>query len=79
MLKRAVLLVLLLFLAFIMNAFLNPIPQREIVGGAQNSYGTSYSCEQADWYGLDSRKAYVDLLEKFDFEWIRIPFFWDHP
>jgi len=77
MLKRAVLLVLLLFLAFIMNAFLNPIPQREIVGGAQNSYGTSYSFEQADWYGLDSRKAYVDLLEKFDFEWIRIPFFWN--
>ena len=77
MLKRAALLVLLLFLAFIINAFLNPIPQREIVEGGRNAYGTSYSFEQAEWYGLDSRKAYVDLLEKFDFEWVRIPFFWN--
>src|SRR3990167_7623322 len=77
MLKRAVLLVLLLFSAFIINAFLNPIPQREIVEGGRNAYGTSYSFEQAEWYGLDSRKAYVDLVEKFDFEWIRIPFFWN--
>src|SRR3989344_1188672 len=79
MLKRAVLLVLLLFSAFIINAFLNPIPEGEIVEGGKNSYGTSYSFEQAEWYGLDSRKAYLDLLDKFDFEWIRIPFFWDHP
>lgn len=77
MLKRALLLFFLLILAIIINAFLNPIPNKNIVEGFKPNYGVSYSFEQAGWYGLDPRKSYIELLDTFKFDWVRLPFFWD--
>lgn len=67
----------LLLTLLILNAFLNPIPQRNVPEGIRpNYYGTSYSFEQAGWYGLDGRKAYIELLDTVKPDWIRLPFFW---
>lgn len=77
MLRRALLLLFLLLITLFLNAFLNTIPKKNIVGGFKPSYGVSYSFEQAGWYGLDGRKAYVALLDSADFDWVRLPFFWD--
>lgn len=77
MLKRALLFVFLLLVLIIINAFLNPIPQQNTVEGFKPSYGFSYSFEQASWYGLDSRDAFIQLLDSVHFDWVRLPFFWD--
>lgn len=77
MLKRAALFLLVLLSIFFANAFLNPIPQKNVPEGFKPSYGVTYSFEQANWYGLDPKKSYIELLDSIDFEWVRLPFFWD--
>lgn len=77
MAKRAILLLFLIVLSIILTAFINPIPEKNIIEGYKPKYGTSYSFEQAAWYGLDPRKSYVELLDTFKFDWVRLPFFWD--
>jgi len=75
MLIRAILLFFLIILIIAANAFVSPIPNRRIAKDYKPVYGTSYSFEQSGWYGFNPRETYIKLLE--DFEWIRIPFFWD--
>lgn len=77
MLRRALLISFLMLLVLILNAFLNPIPKKNIVEGFKPSYGVSYSFEQAGWYGLEGRKSYTELLDSVEFDWVRLPFFWD--
>lgn len=77
MILRAVLLLLLVTVIIIANAFANPIPQRAINLKYRPLYGVSYSFEQAGWYGLDSRKSYSTLLDQVKVDWMRLPFFWD--
>ena len=75
---RFFLIILLLFAAFVANAFANPFPDRHFASSPEKpSYGMSYSFEQAGWYGLDPRTAYVDLLDRYNFSWVRLPFFWN--
>lgn len=77
MLRRAFILLFLLIFLLIFNAFLNPYPAKNTIEGFRPKYGVSYSFEQASWYGLDPRKAYMDLLDQVHFDWVRLPFFWD--
>lgn len=86
MIIRLILVSLLVFIVFVANAFADPFPLRLRSGSSttvqdtQNKdvkYGFSYSFEQASWYGLDARKSYVELLDKNNFDWVRLPFFWD--
>ena len=79
MLKRALVIIYLLLFIIIFNAFLNPFPKKNVPEGFGPRYGISYSFEQAEWYGLDSRKAYINLLDQVKVDWVRLPFFWDHP
>ncbi|OGD92381.1 hypothetical protein A2697_00895 [Candidatus Curtissbacteria bacterium RIFCSPHIGHO2_01_FULL_41_44] len=77
MVLRGILVSLLLFSIYIAGAFANIIPIRKFDPGFRPVYGTSYSFEQAGWYGLEPREAYVKLLDEFNFDWARLPFFWD--
>lgn len=77
MIKRFVFVIFLLLVIFIANAFVNPFPNKVKVESQSVEYGFSYSFEQAEWYGLDPRDAYVELLDKYDFDWVRLSFFWD--
>lgn len=77
MLKRALMLFFLLLLLLILNAFLNPVPEKNVPLGFEPNYGVSYSFEQAGWYSLDPRKSYIELLDSVEFGWVRLPFFWD--
>ena len=77
MFRRFLLIFVLLFSLFVLNAFLNPIPKKNSPLGFKVSYGVSYSFEQAQWYGLDGRDAFVELLDTTRFDWVRLPFFWD--
>lgn len=75
--RRAALFLFVLLILYILNAFVNPFPKKNSVYGFKPKYGVSYSFEQASWYGLDSRVAYVELLDSARFDWVRLPFFWD--
>ncbi|OGD86078.1 hypothetical protein A2696_02640 [Candidatus Curtissbacteria bacterium RIFCSPHIGHO2_01_FULL_41_13] len=77
MLGRIFFILFLVLAVYIFNAFLNPIPRRNMVEGFRPLYGVSYSFEQAGWYGLDPKKSYVDLLDNLKVDWVRLPFFWD--
>lgn len=77
MLLRAVLLFSLILLIVISNAFVNPIPKKDISEDYELLYGISYSFEQAGWYGLDPKEDYKKLLDEVKPDWIRLPFFWD--
>lgn len=83
MILRLFLVFLLVFIANVANAFANPIPVRDSIALLQNDnggrplYGVSYSFEQAAWYGLDPRESYIELLDQFKFDWVRLPFLWD--
>lgn len=77
MLKRALLPIILIIFAFFLNAFINPIPKKRVPAGFNPKYGVTYSFEQAGWYGLDARQAYIDLITNYEFDWVRLPFFWD--
>ena len=77
MLKRVLLFIFFLLLIIILNAFLNPFPKKNVPEGFRPTYGVSYSFEQAGWYGLNPRTAYVDLLDNVRVDWVRLPFFWD--
>lgn len=77
MLLRIALVLLLVTIAYVANAFANPIPQRKFDLNFRPQYGVTYSFEQAGWYGLDPKQAYLQLLDEFDFKWVRLPFFWD--
>ena len=68
---------LLIISFYILTAFLKPFPSRtNFNDNKQQPIGFSYSFEQAGWYGLDTRKLYVELLD-MGFDWVRIPFHWD--
>ncbi len=75
MLKRAVLLLVLIFFCYVLNAFLNPYPKKIVPLGFRPQYGFSYSFEQARWYGYDGRAAFTKLLDEAKFDWVRLPFF----
>ncbi len=77
MLKRAVLLLVLIFFCYVLNAFLNPYPKKIVPLGFRPQYGFSYSFEQARWYGYDGRAAFTKLLDEAKFDWVRLPFFWN--
>lgn len=77
--RRAALFLFVLLVFYILNAFANPIPKKDSVYGFRPKYGVTYSFEQASWYGLDPRTAYIRLLEGAKYDWVRLPFFWDHP
>lgn len=77
MFLRALLLLFLILLIILANGFINPIPQRRADPDFKPVYGTSFSFEQAGWYGLNGRESYIKLLNEFNFAWIRLPFFWD--
>ncbi len=75
--KRIIFALSVILILYISNAFLFPFPSRNLAEGFMPNYGFSYSFERAGWFGLDSKKAYVDLLESAHFKWVRLPFFWD--
>src|SRR3989344_8034392 len=77
MIIRVFLLIFFTVFVFIIAAFLNPIPTRPIKTADRPIYGVSYSFEQAGWYGLDPRKDFIQMLEEFKFDWVRLPFFWN--
>lgn len=74
---RICILLFLLLIIFIANAFVNPIPHRTAVSNFRPAYGVSYNFEQAVWLGLDGKKSFIDLISTYKFDWIRLPFFWD--
>jgi len=78
---RIIFVFFLLLVIYVANAFANPFPLRLRSGSSTAPesivrYGFSYSFEQAQWYGLDPRNSYVELLD-MGFDWVRLPFFWD--
>lgn len=77
MLKRASLLLVILISVYILNAFLNPYPKKNVPLGFRTKYGFSYSFTQARWYGYDGRAQFIKLLDEIKFDWVRLPFFWD--
>src|SRR3989344_1783347 len=77
MLIRVFLLIFFVAFVFIVMAFLNPIPTRPTKTVDRPMYGVSYSFEQAGWFGVDPRKDYIQMLEEFKFDWVRLPFFWN--
>lgn len=77
MIIRVFLLIFFTAFVFVITAFLNPIPTRPIKNNNRPLYGISYSFEQAGWYGNNPREDYVKMLEEFEFDWVRLPFFWD--
>lgn len=74
---RAFLLIFFTLFVFVITAFLNPIPVRKIKTDYRPLYGFSYSFEQAGWYGAKGREDYVRMLDEFEFDWVRLPFFWN--
>ncbi len=77
MAKRIIITLFVILFLYISYAFLSPFPSRNLAEGFKPDYGFSYSFERAGWFGLDSRKAYIDLLDSAHFKWVRLPFFWD--
>ncbi len=77
MFKKVVIFFLFIICLYIFNAFLNPFPKRVVPAGFRPNYGTSFSFEQAAWYGQDSRASFERLISEHKFDWIRVPFFWD--
>lgn len=77
MFKRVGVLFLIILILYIANAFLFPFPKKNVPEGFRPLYGTSYSFEQAGWYGYDGRAEFVKLLDEVKFDWVRLPFFWD--
>ena len=56
---------------------MNPFPTKNRVEGPRPKFGTSYSFEQAAWFGIDPRQGFVKLISDFKFDWVRLPFFWN--
>ena len=77
MIIRAFLLIFFIVFVFVSTAFLNPIPERKVKKDNRPLYGVSYSFEQASWFGVNPRQDYVQMLEEFKFDWVRLPFFWN--
>lgn len=77
MLARFVIGLVLVLVAYVASAFVNPIPKRDIDLNFKPKYGVSYSFEQAAWYGFNPRQSYINLLDQFNFAWVRLPFFWN--
>src|SRR3989338_5174190 len=77
MIIRAFLLIFFVTFVFVITAFLNPIPVRQIRTDYRPLYCVSYSFEQAGWYGHNPLEDYVEMLEEFEFDWVRLPFFWN--
>lgn len=71
-------LVFTIILFFLVILFVNykrfsklPIPQDEV------SYGFSFAPHPYAVAGLDWKKSYIELLDRFNFKWVRIAFYWD--
>ncbi len=77
MFKRVGILIFLIVLVYVGNAFLNPFSFKKVPEGFKPSYGFTYSFEQSRWYGLDGRAQFTWLLDNIHFSWVRLPFFWD--
>lgn len=79
MFLRLILVIILLVVAYVANAFVNPFPDRESQSQSNKRplYGFTYSFEQAGWYGLSPRESYIKLLDEVKFDWVRLPFFWN--
>ena len=77
MLKRILILLFILLIFYVGNAFLDPFPIVNSPLGFRPNYGFSYSFEQANWYGYDPKKELLFLFENYKFSWVRLPFFWD--
>ncbi|MBI3282803.1 cellulase family glycosylhydrolase [Candidatus Curtissbacteria bacterium] len=77
MLVRFLFILLLLFAAYVAHAFSNPFPTSKSGSQIKPSYGFTYIFDDAVWYGLDTRASLIKLLDEFDFQWVRLPFFWD--
>jgi len=77
MVKRIIFALTVILILYIANAFLFPFPSRNLAEGFKPEYGFSYSFERANWFGLDAKKAYLDILGSAKFKWVRLPFFWD--
>lgn len=75
--RRLILLLIFLIFVYVLNAFLNPYPKKNVPLGFRPIYGFSYSFTQARWYGYDGRTEFVKLLDAAKFDWVRLPFFWD--
>ncbi len=78
MTRRILIFILVALFLYIANAFLSPYPKKNVPQGFRPQYGTSYSFEQASWYGYDGREEFVNLLDEVKFSWVRLPFFWDY-
>lgn len=76
---RVLLIFFLITVFYIANAFADPLPKRQPARDYRPLYGTSYSFEQAVWYGLSGRTEFVRLIDEYNFDWVRLPFFWDEP
>lgn len=76
-LRRFLFFFLIIVVVYYANAFLNPIPKRRGAFEYRPLYGTSYSFEQASWYGLNPREEYLKVIGDYKFDWIRLPFFWN--
>lgn len=77
MIFRILFVFFLLLVIYISYAFANPFPIRKSGIETKPSYGFTYIFDDAGWYGLDPRESYMKLLDEFDFQWVRLPFFWD--
>lgn len=75
--KKIAVFLLFIFILYVANAFLNPYPFRKVPEGFSPTFGTSFSFEQAAWFGQDPHKSFEKLISEHKFEWVRVPFFWD--
>lgn len=77
MIKNVGFLLFLILIIYIAHAFFSPFPERKVPEGFRPKFGTSFSFEQAGWYGQDPHKSFEKLLADYKFDWVRVPFFWD--
>lgn len=75
--RRIIFFFSMLLVVYILNAFVFPIPSSSSPLGPRPKMGVSYSFEQALWYELDKRAGFTKLASSGQFDWIRVPFFWD--
>lgn len=68
---------LVILILYVASAFLFPFPSKYVPVDTKVQFGTSYSFEQARWYGLDANASFIELAKSGKFSWIRVPYFWD--
>ncbi len=78
MINKTLILIFILLILYILNAFLFPFPKKNVPNGPKPQYGFSYSFENTAWYGLDPKKSLIELYDCCKFSWVRLPFYWDN-